>query len=76
MVHFKEVVHYSKDDEECQGEYWQIDIFKDGILIVTYGDHYHDKGREKAEGFYDAISKVLEAGTWSWEYEEIADMDY
>lgn len=52
------VTHYSKDDLECEYDYIDIAILEDGILIQEYGDSYHDKGKEKTEGFIDAIIHV------------------
>jgi hypothetical protein len=75
MIEFKEVVHYSKTDVYFGGDYREIEIFMNGDLVASYGDHYHDKGREKADGFYDAISIVLETGTWTWFCEAVADYE-
>jgi hypothetical protein len=76
MISFKEIVHYHVDDPDCSGDYRRIEIFKDDVLVIEYGDHYHDKGREKAEGFFDGIMILLggtDDGKWSYDYERVAD---
>lgn len=49
------VKHYEDTDEDCSSDYWDIEIFVDGKLAKQYGDYYHDKGDEKADGFLDAL---------------------
>lgn len=36
-----------------QGDYREVRIIINGVLHITYGDHYHDKGKDKGEGFAD-----------------------
>ena len=45
------ITHYYADDTDCYGDYAAVSIEIDGIEIIQFGDHYHDKGREQAEGF-------------------------
>ena len=49
------VIHYAEEDSECGGEYYEVDILVDGKKAVTYGDHYHEKGWERAEGFIGGV---------------------
>lgn len=37
--------------EYSEEEYEYVTVELDGIELVEYGDHYHDKGRERAEAF-------------------------
>lgn len=76
MIHFREVIHYSERDKNCGGDYREIEIFMDDKLVETYGDHYHDKGRDKSEGFYDAVNLLLQEVEWDWETVQIADYEY
>jgi hypothetical protein len=76
MITFKEVVHYSASDTDFCGDFRRIEIFKDDELVAEYGDHYHDKGRDKAEGLFDGIMILLggtDDGKWSYDYIEVAD---
>jgi hypothetical protein len=78
MIKFKEVVHYHVDDTDCCGDYYRIEIFKDGVLVAQYGDQYHDKGAEKSEGFFEAVRLLLGSGNeadsaWTYDYVEVAD---
>ncbi len=55
--------HYSKDDIDFIGDYWKVEVFDEtGKCIYVKGDHYHDKGTEKVEGFidgYQLASKII-----------------
>lgn len=48
----KQVIHYGKYDKDCICDYYDIELFKDNdeIPFITFGDWYHDKGKEKSEG--------------------------
>lgn len=52
----RQETYYSQDDPECYEDYYGIALFDEmGEKIVEYGDHYHDKGEEKMEGFLDGM---------------------
>ena len=54
--------HYQKSDTECGSDYCDVHIdvtVKDKRYHMDYGDAYHDKGHEKAEGFVDALKIVF-----------------
>lgn len=55
--------HYPKNDPKFEGDYDSIDILvraSDGWeFAIQYGDYYHDKGYEKAQGFVDAVQTIL-----------------
>jgi major membrane immunogen (membrane-anchored lipoprotein) len=46
-------------DEDFGGDCQGVDIYIDGKLVKSYGDYYHDKGEEKAEGFIDGVAYIL-----------------
>lgn len=48
------IKHFYKDDIECGGDYASIDIEINKIKVITFGDYYHDKGEEQAQGFIEA----------------------
>ncbi len=50
----KVITHYDKKDTTFSGDYCSIDIEINGIPVVSFGDHYHDHGREKCQGFIEA----------------------
>lgn len=62
---------YYKDDEEFERDYHSIRILQDGEIIQEYGDHYHDKGEEKSEGFIDAL-RLVGKNKYEFHYENIA----
>jgi hypothetical protein len=42
-------------EDQTLGDYAEISIEVDGIETIRYGDWYHDKGKEKAEGYIDGL---------------------
>ena len=52
------VTHYYSDDPLCSGDYAGVSVYLNNEKVTTYGDYYHDKGRERADGFMDAV-KIL-----------------
>lgn len=53
--------HYPITDPECHGDYYDVtvDAQINGMKYsIQYGDEYHDKGSEKAEGFKDAFQVI------------------
>lgn len=53
--------HYPKTDPKMQSDYYDITIDVRGKGwdgAMQYGDYYHDKGYEKAEGYLDAMQLV------------------
>lgn len=46
-------------EESFSGDYLEVRIFVEGRLAATYGDAYHDKGREKAVGFIEGMGYIL-----------------
>lgn len=68
------VTHFTKDDEDCGGDYYDIEVFVDGKLAAEYGDYYHDKGSEKAEAFVDGVNFICGANIVPQE-RSVADRD-
>ena len=53
--------HYPKSDKNKDGDYYDVTV--DATVLEQqyhweYGDSYHDKGREKAEGVVDALKTI------------------
>jgi hypothetical protein len=75
----KIITHYKKEDTKFYEDYCDIEIFLDGILIKQYEDGYHDKGKEKTEGFVHAIHSLwpfigdLLDFVFDVKYENVAD---
>lgn len=73
------ITHFDKDDPNCYGEYCEITIHTyDGDRprkIAEYGDWYHDKGKEKAEGFVDGIKYCVDVDV-AVEHRNVADWEY
>jgi hypothetical protein len=44
-------------DEDCGGDYGTCAVILNGKVLIHYGDYYHDKGDEKAEGFIAGFIK-------------------
>lgn len=58
-VNITQVIHYGKDDKNCSGEYYYIELKNEsGQVIKEFGDWYHDKGIFKAAGFIDGITFI------------------
>jgi len=66
--------HYSKDDPDCSGDYYEVWIKDGGKIIQKYGDYYHDKGAEKASAFIDGLSHVTGV-RYPVKYKHIADLE-
>lgn len=50
------ITHFSKEeDSTCNGDYYDVSININGVEVIRYGDAYHDKGKDKAKGWIDAL---------------------
>lgn len=58
MRNLEIVTYFREDDFDFGGDYDGIRIFENGKVIRTYGDHYHDKGRERSQGYLDALKDM------------------
>lgn len=45
------VTHFLESDEDCSSDYVSVEVFINGKPVASYGDSYHEKGKENAEGF-------------------------
>lgn len=50
--------HFFKGD--INGDYTDVIVRVDDEVAVQYGDSYHDKGKERAQGFVDGLRYGLE----------------
>ncbi len=50
------VIHYDETDTDFGGDYFSIELkTTKGKVVATFGDAYHDKGWEQADGFVAGI---------------------
>ena len=57
MMKILEITHYPKSDKKCWGDYWDVELQDEkGNTIAEFGDAYHDKGLDKAQGFIEGVS--------------------
>jgi hypothetical protein len=78
--------HDRKEDPNCECDYCGISVWiekPEWVLapnflscVATYGDHYHDKGLQKAEGFVDALKSIFDTTEVVYESRADADNDY
>ncbi len=47
----------SKDD--FGGDYSSVEVAFDGKTVAEFGDYYHDKGDDKADGFIEGVAFAL-----------------
>lgn len=73
MNKIKVITHFFDDDPDCTGDYSSVTIELNGKIVASYGDYYHSKGRERADGFVDAIKLIYPSATIV--YENVADDD-
>jgi major membrane immunogen (membrane-anchored lipoprotein) len=75
MHKFKIITHFLEEDEYCTGDYCSVTIEdQKGNIVKSYGDYYHDKGREKAEGFIEGVKFALQENV-ELEYISINDSE-
>lgn len=70
----KIVTHYSSDDVECGGDYYDMELFIDGKFVRNFGDYYHDKAEEKIKGFIEGV-EFTQGSKLKIERQDIADRD-
>lgn len=61
------IQHFYVADEQCGGDYYSVTIEVNGEQIMEFGDYYHDKGEESANGwvggFIYAMGQVYKGTT-------------
>lgn len=67
-------IHFQRDDKDCDGDYYDVEVFIDGKLVKKYGDYYHDKGEIRAEEFLNGVKHVV-GPSFKILRESIADRD-
>jgi len=68
------IQHYLIDDKDCIGDYCSVEIRINDEIIIEYGDYYFDRGKERADGFLDALEHLgckIEPS-----YDNIPDYEY
>ncbi len=73
MKKIKVLTHYFEDDPTFIGDYTSVEVFLDDLKVVEYGDAYHDRGAQKADGFVDAVSHIYGADNCQVIREQVAD---
>ncbi len=73
MKTLKIVTHYFEEDSQFHGDYAGVEVLLDGAKLVEYGDAYHDRGLDKAQGFVDAVVSLLGAANVAVTREQVAD---
>lgn len=69
------IIHYCKNaDAQCTGDYSAVTVNIDGKLCAYYGDYYHDKGEERADGFVDGMRYLNPDANVT--YNKVADWDF
>lgn len=58
------VVHFYENDLKCNGEYHSVDLILsnkkgDDIIVINYGDEYHDKGLVKARANVSLLRELF-----------------
>ena len=53
------IKHFSYTDVNCEEDYEYVTVEINCVEVQRYGDGYHDKGLEHAEGFTDGIEHIL-----------------
>lgn len=48
------------DDGGPSGDYRSVEVWFDFQLVATYGDEYHDKGKDKASAFVQGAATAWE----------------
>lgn len=73
MKTLKIVTHYFETDPRFLGDYTSVEVHLDGVKVVEYGDAYHDKGQDKAQGFVDAVKALVGEEHLNIQHERVAD---
>lgn len=70
--------HYTEDDPECIGDYHSVEL----VIQTTkttyrfkWGDDYHDKGADKADGVLTAFQELLGFKPTIFRLENKADIE-
>lgn len=78
-MEIKIITHFPTDDEDCNGDYYDVEVQIDGKVVASFGDYYHDKGQDKAEawkdGYIAAMEQLAPTTQVTVDYDSVADRD-
>jgi hypothetical protein len=75
MIDITILTHFDVEDEECGGDYFDVEVLDSNRkVLASYGDYYHDKGEDKAEGFVEGL-KAASKEPVNVIYKSVADRD-
>lgn len=64
------VTHYDSevvDEEEyCSGDYTGVSVWVDRKCVCVFGDHYHEKGADRAAAYALAIADMRWIDCWKY----------
>lgn len=69
----KIVTHYAESDLDFSYDYLDIEIYVDDVCVQQYGDHYHDKGSEKVDGWLDGFKFAMKWKNLNVQHINVAD---
>ncbi len=46
--------HYNKEDADCNGDFYNVELYFDGKPILELSDDYHDGASRQIEGYLKA----------------------
>jgi hypothetical protein len=49
------VYHYSEEDEDCSGDYYDIELKVNGKIVLKLGDYYDCKSEYVIDGFIEGL---------------------
>lgn len=56
MQKLKIILHYNIGNDDFDGDYSAASVYLGKKLLKRFGDHYHDKGEERAESFSEGYA--------------------
>ena len=66
------VYYYGCDDEDCGGDYYNVELLINDVSMCMYGDYYHEKGEVAVEAWAEGYILAM---AWSegedYEWQEI-----
>lgn len=50
------VYHFAEDDTKFAGDYHALQLWIDGVMVLSFRDHYHDHGDDIISGFLHGLA--------------------
>ena len=50
---------YGENDHKYEGDYVEVHVQEDDVILIRYGDHHSDKGQIAAEAFVCGYTKRM-----------------